>query len=123
MATKVYCDGGAGTDEQCQTALNDPTACCFSMTLKFIPADPTQAEAAVLATIYASGNPYQENSEGHVCLSGTGVKEIVDLSNEKDEWYMLGDDSVMFYKAYCDASSMLKAAVGTLLAGAIASSF
>ena len=41
----VSCEGGSGSDATCQKEFKDPGACCFSMTLKNFPADPTKEES------------------------------------------------------------------------------
>ena len=104
----LTCEGGKGSDQVCQLAFKDPDACCFSMTLKNFPAEPTKEESKMLQLAIHSGAPIYENSTEYLCMSSKLLKEIKPAINSKDELKLLPEgDTNMYYKAYCSGASTL----------------
>ena len=89
MGVKVQsyksCEGGSGSDEVCQKEYSDPAACCFSMTLKNFPADPTADEVKMIKIAAASGAPVMEKSTKYLCMSSKLLKELAPSINANDE--------------------------------------
>ena len=101
----VTCEGGSGSDQTCVTAFKDPLACCFSMTLKNFPADPTKDESKMLNIAIAAGAPIYENSTEYLCMSSKLLMQLKPAINSKDELILLPEgDTTMYYKAYCSGA-------------------
>ena len=120
----IACDSGPGGDDLCVAATKDPNACCFSMTLRNIPVEPTPQEQSVLLQIVQKGLPIYENTEEHLCITKAARDEVAHQFNEKDEWWMLPKgQTTMYYKAFCDLASFTKIGAISLSAALLATAY
>ena len=126
----TVCNGGAGSDQMCIQAFNDPRACCMSMTLKNVPNPPESTEEKVLLLLAFGQFPIYENTEGHRCFTGKSrdlLQNQVKTSKygQENMWHLLPEgDSLMYYKIYCDtAIKMVLGGLSMAAASLMISSF